>query len=61
MKKLITIVLLAALALPAIAQELVTEEQAQPLELAQPQQKEHKWTVRGSAGYYPTIPQSRFL
>lgn len=49
MKKLITIVLLAALALPAAAQELVlTEEQAQP--------QEQKWTVRGSAGYYPTIP-----
>ena len=50
MKKLITIVLLAALAVPVAAQELFTEE------LAQPQPKEQKWTIRGSAGYYPTVP-----
>ena len=55
MKKLITIVLLAALAVPAIAQELAfTEEQAQPQQLPQP--KEQKWTVRASAGYLPTVP-----
>ena len=41
MKKLITIVLLAALALPAAAQDFVQEQ---------------KWTVRASAAYYPTVP-----
>lgn len=40
MKKLITAILLLALALPSFAQ---TEQ-------------EHKWTVRGSAGYYPSVP-----
>ena len=55
MKKLITIVLLAALAVPVAAQELAyTEEETQPLSLPQP--KEQKWTVRASGGYYPTIP-----
>lgn len=37
-------------AVPVAAQELFTEE------LAQPQPKEQKWTIRGSAGYYPTVP-----
>lgn len=41
MKKLITIVLLAALALPVFAQS---------------EAKEQKWTVRASAAYYPTVP-----
>lgn len=45
MKKLITIVLLAALALPVFAQELFPEKPV-----------EQKWTVRASAGYYPTVP-----
>lgn len=45
MKKLITIVLLAALALPVFAQELFPEKPV-----------EHKWTVRASAAYYPTVP-----
>jgi len=42
MKKLITIVLLAALSLPVFAQVTETSEQ--------------KWTVRGSAAYFPTVP-----
>ena len=45
MKKLITIVLLAALALPVFAQELFPEKPV-----------EQKWTVRASAAYYPTVP-----
>lgn len=45
MKKLITIVLLAALALPVFAQELSPEKPV-----------EQKWTVRASAAYYPTVP-----
>ena len=57
MKKLITIVLLAALAVPVAAQELVfTDEQTQPQELTLPQPKEQKWTVRGSVGFFPTVP-----
>lgn len=43
MKKLIVTILLAALALPAFAQGIQENH-------------EQKWTVRGSAGYYPTIP-----
>lgn len=42
MKKLITIVLLAALSLPAIAQVNEVHEQ--------------KWTVKASAGYIPSVP-----
>ena len=45
MKKLITIVLLAALALPVFAEELFPEKPV-----------EQKWTVRASAAYYPTVP-----
>ena len=40
MKKLITAILLIALAVPVFAQEPV----------------EQKWTVRGSAGLLPTVP-----
>ena len=40
MKKLIAAVLLAALSLPAFAQE----------------EPEQKWTVRASSGYFPTVP-----
>ena len=40
MKKLITAILLLALSTPLLAQEPV----------------EQKWTVRGSAGYFPSVP-----
>lgn len=42
MKKLIPIIILAALATPVFAQGSTSEET--------------KWTVRASAGYYPTLP-----
>ena len=44
MKKLITIVLLLALAAPAFAQDYYMIE------------RERNWTVKANAGYFPTVP-----